>query len=63
MAVGKEVKRYLQQHGISQTFLARKSGIKLPKLNQTLNNKRPMSADEFIAICQALDVPPNKFIP
>ena len=50
-----EIKRYLEAHGISQTYISRKTGIELPKLNFALNGKRRMTLDEYALICYALE--------
>lgn len=62
MFIGKKVKQYLIDHGISQAFLSSKSGMSRSKLNLTLNGKRPLSAEEFVLICKVLEQPPDRFI-
>lgn len=57
-----EIKRYLEAHGISQTYISRKTGIELPKLNFALNGKRRMTLDEYALICYALGVGTEKFL-
>lgn len=57
-----EIKRYLEAHGISQTYISRKTGIELPKLNFALNGKRRMTLDEYALICGVLGVSADKFL-
>lgn len=61
MKVYKEIKRYLDDSGISQTFVAEKAGINLVALNMSLNGNRRLTADEYISICKALNLEPNFF--
>lgn len=62
MCVSSRIKKYLEDNGISQTFVADRSGIPVVKLNQSLNGNRKISIDEYAAICGALSVSVNKFI-
>lgn len=57
-----KIKNYINEKGITQSFVAKKSGISAPKLSATLNGKRNLYADEFEAICKALNVSPTTFI-
>lgn len=50
------VKRYIDGHGIKQTYVAEKSGIKAKTLNAMLNGHRTMYADDLSAICIALGI-------
>lgn len=40
MCVGKKIKSYLENNGITQTFVANKTGIPVQKLNLSLNGNR-----------------------
>lgn len=62
MPIGKKIKLYLIEKGISQTWLSGKTDIALPKLNASLNGDRKISVDEFISILNALNVDANTFI-
>lgn len=59
--LGKNIKQYLKDNGISQKWLSSK--IKMPQniLSITLNEKRRLEAEEFLSICDALSVSPDKF--
>lgn len=56
------IKSYLEENGISQTFLSKKTGIELPKLNLTLNGNRRLTLLEYALICGALKVNTDKFL-
>ena len=62
MDVGLKIKKYLEENGISQTFLSRKTGIELPKLNLALNGNRRFTFAEYECVCWALGVNTDKFL-
>jgi transcriptional regulator with XRE-family HTH domain len=59
---GRNIKNYLISKGISQTYVANKTGIPISTLNAILNGNRKLLAEEYFVICQALDVPLETFI-
>lgn len=59
---GKKIKEYLKENGISQTFVATKTGMSISILNAALNGNRKILAEEYFLICQALDVPLDTFV-
>ena len=62
MHVYEKVRAYMDDHGIKQTTIAKKTGISLVTFNAMMNGKRVMYADDLRAICYALEVGPEKFI-
>ena len=62
MSVGKQIRLYLIENGISQTWVSEQARIALPKLNASLNDKRKLDVQEFSAIIKALNEDANKFI-
>lgn len=62
MCVGKKIKSYLENNGITQTFVANKTGIPVQKLNLSLNGNRRLDFDEYELICGALSVGTDKFL-
>jgi transcriptional regulator with XRE-family HTH domain len=62
MHPGEEVREYLKDHGISQSFISRETGISRPKLNMALTGKRKMSFEEYELICGALHVNTDYFV-
>ena len=62
MELGLKIKKYLEDNGISQTFISKKTGIELPKLNLALNGNRRFTFNEYELICGALKVNTDKFL-
>ena len=62
MTVEAKIKRYMDDHGISQAFLSRKTGISIAKLNLSLNDKRALKLDEYCGVCSALGVGADTFL-
>lgn len=62
MSVGKQIRLYLIEKGISQTWLSEQTKIALPKLNASLNDKRKLDAEEFSSIINVLNEDANKFL-
>lgn len=62
MEIGMKIKKYLQENGISQRFLSRKTGIASSKLNLALNGNRRLTFDEYELICGALGVDAGFFL-
>lgn len=62
MSVGKRIRMYLIEKGLSQTWLSEQSKIALPKLNASLNDKRKLDVEEFSSIINVLGEDANKFL-
>lgn len=62
MEVGLKIKQYLEENGISQVYISRKTHIPSVKLNLSLNGKRRLTFDEYAAICGVLNVNTDKFL-
>lgn len=62
MSIGKQLKIYLTEQNISQTWLSEQAKIALPKLNASLNDKRKLGIDEFGRIITVLKLDANKFL-
>lgn len=61
MVSGRNIKIYLDRHGIKQKFLSEKTGIPENTLSAMLNENRRIEVNEYIGICKALDVSLNTF--
>lgn len=59
--VGPRIKQYLESKGITQAFVAEKSGIAANILNPALKAKRRLTAEEYFIICEVLEVPLDTF--
>lgn len=62
MDTGLAIKKHIEDRGMSQAFLSRKTGIGVAKLNLALNGMRKLSLDEYALICGVLEVDVNKFL-
>lgn len=62
MSVGKQIRLYLIEKGISQTWVSEQAKIALPKLNASLNDKRKLDVEEFSSIINILDEDANRFL-
>ena len=62
MCVGQKIKTYLEDNGITQTFVASKTGIPVQELNLSLNGNRRLDFNEYELICGALSVGADKFL-
>lgn len=47
MQANLEIKKYLEENGITQIFISRKTGIEASKLSLALNGDRKLTLDEF----------------
>lgn len=62
MLVYEKVRRYIDDHGIRQAFVAEKCNISTTTFNAMMNGRRKMYADDLRDICYALEVSPEEFI-
>ena len=62
MTVNEKIKKYLEEHGITQTFIEKKTGLSQDKVSKLLNGKRKVSAEELGLIASALNVDANIFL-
>ena len=62
MEVAEKIKKYMDDNGVSQAFLSRKTGINTVKLNLALNGKRRLTFPEYELICGALNVEADMFL-
>lgn len=62
MKTYERIRLYLEEKGLKQTAVARRSGIPTVTFNAMMNGKRKMYAEDLVAICIALNEPPETFI-
>lgn len=62
MNIGVMIKRYLEERGISQVHISRKTAIDSAKLNLALNGNRKLTFDEYALICGVLGVNTDFFL-
>lgn len=59
--IWQKVREYIEEKGFKQAAIARKASMTRQALSDSLNGKRQISADEYVRICDALDVSTNFF--
>lgn len=62
MNLNAAIYNYLRNKGISNSFVAKKTGITPNALNLALKCKRKLTANEYIKICDVLKVPYDFFV-
>ncbi len=62
MKVYEKVRVYIKEQGLKQVSVAQKAGIPKLTFSAILNGKKTLYADDFRAICLALEVSPETFI-
>lgn len=60
--VGEKIKKYLQDNGIKQTFLAEKTGLSNSQISDICINDRKIDCVEYYKICRALNLPLEYFM-
>lgn len=58
---GNDIKKYLDSNGIKQSFLSEKTDMPASILNLMLNNNRKIEINEYIKICEVLELPLDYF--
>lgn len=56
MSANEIIKTYIAENGIKQNFVAEKAGMPAELLRRSLEGRRKLQADEFIAICGVLSL-------
>lgn len=61
--VTQEIAKYVKEKGIAITVISEKTGIPYGVLHPCLSGKRKrkLRADEFLAVCNFLEIEPMKF--
>ena len=62
MKVYEKISKYIENHGIKQTYISDKTGIPNNKLSAILNGKRKFEVEEFILILGALNIDANTIV-
>ncbi|MCX7792786.1 MAG: helix-turn-helix domain-containing protein [Thermodesulfovibrionales bacterium] len=61
--IGRLIKKYRQQKGLSQMALAEKIGVSYQQIQKYESGKNSITAERLIAISEALGIPVHKFFP
>lgn len=59
---GKILKDYLESHGISQSFVAKKMGLKPSAFNAHINGYNKFNADFALGVSKVLGISPSIFL-
>lgn len=62
MEVGNKIRKYLEEHGITQAHISREAKIDAVKLNLSLNGNRRFTFEEYATICGVLGVNTDYFL-
>ena len=62
MTVGEKIKKYLDDNGIKQTFVADKVGISVSQMSDICNRARSIDCVVYYGICNVLNVPYDTFL-
>ena len=61
MSISEQLNQYVIQNGIKQVYISDKTGLTQDRISKILNGNRKILADEFLIICEALNIDPNIF--
>ncbi len=61
MSINERLNVYVAEKGIKQVYIAQKTGLTPDTVSKMLNGNRRILADEFLLICNALNIDPNIF--
>ena len=62
MTAAEKINEHLKNHGITKSFLSRKTGINRSALSEKLMGRVRLNSEDIQKICVALDRTPNDFI-
>lgn len=56
------IRKYIEESGLKFTIIAERVDIPMNTFSAMMNGKRKITAEEYFAICRALNVPLEKFV-
>jgi len=59
--IAERIKSYVNERGFKQIAIAKNVGMSKVAMSETLNGNRTMTAEEYVRICDFLEVPYSKF--
>ena len=62
MQIYEKVHKYITEHGIKQSAIAKKCNLSVSEFSAMMTGNRKMYAEDLRAICYALEVSPEEFI-
>ena len=60
--LGVLIKKFLDENGIKYSFVANGANIPVNSFSSMINGKRKMTAEEYVRICQVLQVDFDYFV-
>lgn len=60
--VGAKIKKYLEEHGIKQSFVADKVGLTASQMSDICIKDRTIDCVVYYKICRVLNVPLEQFL-
>ena len=60
--LAERIKEYAAEMGIKQNAVAKAAGISASAMSEAMRGNRRLTAEEYVAICDFLNVPYSKFI-
>ena len=54
--ISRRIQAYIKEKGFNQTAIGRKAGLTKMAMSSAMNGKRNLTAEEYVAICNALEV-------
>ena len=60
--INSKIRDYLKDKGISQTWLSTKTGLSIAKINNIVNSRVMISAEDLKTICNVLEVSADLFL-
>jgi len=61
MNINERLNIYVNENGIKQAYIAKKTGLSTDTISKILNGNRRILANEFLQICNVLNIDPNIF--
>lgn len=61
MNINERLNTYVNENGIKQAYIAKKTGLSTDTISKILNGNRRILANEFLQICSVLNIDPNIF--
>lgn len=61
MNVNLKFKEIIESRGIKQSHICKKTGMTPDCVSRILNSTRKITAEEFLNLCEFLDIDPNEF--
>lgn len=61
LSLHEKLKKIVEEKGIKQSYLCEHTGMTADAISRILNSNRKVTAEEFLGICQVLDVDPRQF--